>query len=310
MPSKIKKPGKIRAFICAIIVFIILFFTAVVIGAMSFPEAMPAWFALVILGVPIAGAVVAYTYVKRSIESRQTAILDADITSMPPAEPALSVKPDAPRIDAPPIAPAEPKLQPGVDPDPLDIIEEMESHFENMYRFAYEHMLNAEDCRRAYNAVVQKYAAMDLPLAAEVRFEQLCEEWAEKFKAPNPMVEVDAMSGTEFEHWCADLLSGVGFANVTVTPESGDQGVDIIAEKGGVRYAVQCKRYASDLSNTPVQEVYAGKEMYHCQVAAVMTNQHFTPGAKSLADKTGVLLWNREALLTMLQKRRQGYEEF
>ena len=112
---------------------------------------------------------------------------------------------------------------------------------------------------------------------------------------------VDAMDGPAFEVWCADLLEQSGFVDVRVTPKSGDQGVDITAVKDGVRYAIQCKRYASDLGNTPVQEVSAGKTLYHCQVGAVMTNQHFTPGAKELAEATGTLLWDRDRLIQMMQ---------
>lgn len=115
--------------------------------------------------------------------------------------------------------------------------------------------------------------------------------------------EVDIMSGNDFEHWCADLLAHNGFTNVIVTQASGDQGVDVTATKGGVKYAVQCKCYSSDLGNTPVQEVYAGKAMYECQVGIVMTNRYFTAGAKTLAAKTGVLLWDRDKLIELMANK-------
>ena len=98
----------------------------------------------------------------------------------------------------------------------------------------------------------------------------------------------------------ADLLRKNGFINVSVTPGSGDQGVDVIAEKEGVRYAVQCKCYSSALGNTPVQEVCAGKSMYNCHVGVVMTNNYFTAGAKQLAEKNGILLWDRDKLQQMI----------
>lgn len=113
--------------------------------------------------------------------------------------------------------------------------------------------------------------------------------------------EADRMNGHEFEHWCANLLKKNGFSDVEVTKGSGDQGVDVLATKEGIRYAIQCKCYSSDLGNSPIQEVHAGKSMYHCQVGAVMTNRHFTSGAKELAEATGVLLWGREKLQEMLK---------
>lgn len=105
--------------------------------------------------------------------------------------------------------------------------------------------------------------------------------------------DIDTMDGPEFEEFCADLLRRIGFVNVQVSGKSGDQGVDILANKDGIKYAIQCKCYSSDLGNTPVQEVYAGKNFYNCHVGAVMTNRFFTVGGQQLADSTGILLWDR-----------------
>lgn len=117
----------------------------------------------------------------------------------------------------------------------------------------------------------------------------------------NNLIEnIDELSGLEFENWCANLLKNNGFENVEVTKSSGDQGVDILAQKNDIKYAIQCKCYSTDLGNSPVQEVHAGKSMYGCHVAVVMTNRHFTSGAKELAKATGVLLWDREKLLEMM----------
>lgn len=112
--------------------------------------------------------------------------------------------------------------------------------------------------------------------------------------------KADKLDGHVFEEWCANLLRANKFINVIVTEGSGDQGVDVLAEKGGVKYAIQCKCYSNDLSNKPVQEVNAGKMFYGCHVGVVMTNSHFTAGAKELAKATGVLLWDRDVLRGML----------
>lgn len=117
------------------------------------------------------------------------------------------------------------------------------------------------------------------------------------------LLTIDLMEGHDFEYWSAELLRDLGFVNVEVTRGSGDQGVDILAEKDGIHYAIQCKCYRSPLGNTPIQEVYAGKKMYHCQIGAVMTNQYFTPGGKELADKTGTLLWDRDWLREAINRR-------
>ena len=109
------------------------------------------------------------------------------------------------------------------------------------------------------------------------------------------------MEGHDFETWTAEVLREMGFRRVQVTQASGDQGVDVLGEKDGIRYAVQCKRYTVDLGNTPVQEVHAGKDYYHCHVGVVLTNRYFTASAKALAAQTGTLLWDRDWIKRRLQ---------
>ena len=125
---------------------------------------------------------------------------------------------------------------------------------------------------------------------------------------PSDLIRVDQMKGRQFEYWCADLLKSLGYDNVWVTKGSGDQGVDILAEKDGLRYAIQCKRYSSNLGNKPVQEVFAGMIVYNCSAGMVMTNQYFTSGAITLAKKTGVRLVNRKGLMEMMEdaNKREG----
>ena len=48
------------------------------------------------------------------------------------------------------------------------------------------------------------------------------------------------MDGLQFEHRCAELLRYRGFHKVAVTKGSGDQGVDILAQKNGIKYGIQC----------------------------------------------------------------------
>ena len=111
---------------------------------------------------------------------------------------------------------------------------------------------------------------------------------------------IDRMEGHDFEQFTANLLRKLGYERVEVTPGSGDQGVDVIAVKDGKRYAIQCKRYGQKLGNKPVQEVFAGKTIYGCSVAVVLTNNYFTDGAKEAAKATGVELWDRDTLRRML----------
>lgn len=99
------------------------------------------------------------------------------------------------------------------------------------------------------------------------------------------------MDGLQFEHRCAELLRYRGYHKVTVTKGSGDQGVDILAKKNGMKYGIQCKYYSYPVGNKAIQEAYAGADFYDCDIAMVMTNSTFTRAARELADKLGVELW-------------------
>lgn len=108
------------------------------------------------------------------------------------------------------------------------------------------------------------------------------------------LLSIDLMDGSDFEQWCASTLVDMGFSDVSLTGGSGDQGVDIVATSGGIKYAIQCKRYSDTLGNSPIQEVHAGKSLYRCHVGTVITNQYFSKAARELADATGIVLWDRD----------------
>lgn len=190
--------------------------------------------------------------------------------------------------------------------DPLLVIQAMEKNIQAQYEKA-AFSFNAHDSDEDALQTFQKNCiSAKIPLAAEVRLEALMDEYRPKFQAAKSFTAIDQMEGHDFERWCAELLKKCGYIDVEVTKGSGDQGMDVVAKKDEIRYAIQCKCYSSKLGNKPVQEVYAGKQMYNCQVGAVMTNNSFTSGAIELAEKTGVLLWDRKKLEAMFLLAQRG----
>lgn len=115
---------------------------------------------------------------------------------------------------------------------------------------------------------------------------------------------VDTLDGIEFEEFTKTLLEKLGFENVFITPASGDFGIDVLAEKDGIKYGIQCKNYKDQLSNKCVQEALSGKEYYKCHIGVVITNSYFTPHAIEQAKNTGILLWDRNTLINMLDKAK------
>ncbi len=114
---------------------------------------------------------------------------------------------------------------------------------------------------------------------------------------------IDDLDGAQFERYCAELLVDAGFSHVRTTPASRDFGADVLAQKDGVTYAVQCKRYDRPVGISSVQEVYAARDYYGMMVGAVMTNSVFTAPARQMADKLGILLWDGEDLNRRFSRR-------
>lgn len=114
--------------------------------------------------------------------------------------------------------------------------------------------------------------------------------------------EIDSMDGRDFEYFCAGLLKKRGFLEVEVTKGSGDYGVDILAQKDGITYAIQCKCYTAPVGVKAIQEAYAGRDYYDCMVGAVLTNQYFTTPAVEAAGKLKILLWDRGYLESIMEE--------
>src|SRR5262249_42682975 len=139
-------------------------------------------------------------------------------------------------------------------------------------------------------------------LAASVMFLlKIYPRWrkSEAYKALR-MADVDDMSGEQFERYVGELLKKQGY-KTEMTPARNDYGVDIVAEREGVRYAVQCKRRGENISRDAVSDAVAGKHYYKCGQAMVVTNRYFRSGAKELAGASQCELVDRDALVGWIQ---------
>lgn len=110
--------------------------------------------------------------------------------------------------------------------------------------------------------------------------------------------DVDSMDGTSFEYYVAQLLIDRGYSNVSLT-EHYDYGVDIIAEKDGIRWGIQAKRYSGLVKAGAVRQVVTGLRLYKCDRAMVITNSTFSNVAKRLADGNDCVLVDRNGLYAL-----------
>jgi restriction system protein len=132
-----------------------------------------------------------------------------------------------------------------------------------------------------------------------LRLGDLVSDWIEQevaaFASRGEEPSISSVDGHEYEEYCAGRLRDAGW-ETRYTPKSGDQGVDIIAERDGIRVAIQCKNYKQPVGNKAVQEVLAGKSYERADFAAVVSPASYTPAATKLASATGVLLLHHKQL--------------
>ena len=126
-------------------------------------------------------------------------------------------------------------------------------------------------------------------------FETNMKRKVHKIETGYTIQDVDLMGGDEFENFVAKLFSKLGYSTI-VTKHSADFGVDIIAEKDGMKIAIQAKCYSNPVSVSAIQEITAGMKYYSCQRGIVVTNRSFTKAAVELARSNSIQLWDRKVL--------------
>jgi restriction system protein len=114
-----------------------------------------------------------------------------------------------------------------------------------------------------------------------------------------PMPEVDHMTAAEFEWRLVVLFRALGYA-VTQTGHAGNWGADLVISKGGKRTVVLAKRYTMNVVAPEVRHAVAARAKYECAAAMVVTIGYFTTGARVLARRLAVELWDRDQLIARL----------
>lgn len=91
----------------------------------------------------------------------------------------------------------------------------------------------------------------------------------------------------EFEIWCSEYLSNIGFTNIVVLPIGPDGGKDIICEKDSERFYVECKRYS--LSNTitafQIEKLLGSMICDNVNNGIIITTGTVSDEAKSILNK-------------------------
>lgn len=117
---------------------------------------------------------------------------------------------------------------------------------------------------------------------------------------------VDAMTGTEFEQYVAQMLCHRGFSSVNVVGGAGDGGVDILAiSPEGANAAFQCKRQASNVGVQVVRQLIGSVSHEHRgRVPFLVTTATLTKDGARLAVEAGVRVIDRSVLGSWIKEAR------
>ncbi len=119
-----------------------------------------------------------------------------------------------------------------------------------------------------------------------------------------------------FEELCARLLRHIGFENVKVTGESGDQGIDgegylLINRFVRTKVMFQCKRYDKTVGPEKIRE-FRGAIQGKAERGILLTTGTFTKGARETAaqdNATAIELVDIDRLLELMIEEGLGVRE-
>ena len=121
----------------------------------------------------------------------------------------------------------------------------------------------------------------------------------ERLRSLRTMANLHALSGTEFEDVVAKLFARLD-CQVTRTPGSGDEGVDLVLRIDGVKLVVQCKRWKADIG-APVIRDFLGALMHSGAAHGfIITTASFTRSSADFARNKPLTLINGILLLKWL----------
>jgi len=106
----------------------------------------------------------------------------------------------------------------------------------------------------------------------------------------------------EFEEYIGKLFSKLGYKN-QVIGGSYDEGIDIIAEKDGVKHYIQCKHYRNPVGVEKIRDFYGAiTAKYSNEKAFFITTGYFTEESERFALDKNIELIDRPKLIHLIRQ--------
>lgn len=146
---------------------------------------------------------------------------------------------------------------------------------------------------RRYNEITADY---------NTKLEAIREKEKKSIDLNKKVGSLSELTPREFEEYLTELFKLLGYDKITLTPQMNDKGIDILMEKNGKRYAVQCKRYKGIIGSPAIQSFLGA--MQHAQVSHgfFVTTSTFSLEAEKMASQHPIELVDATKLAQMIQQ--------
>jgi HJR/Mrr/RecB family endonuclease len=150
-------------------------------------------------------------------------------------------------------------------------------------RKIYPEILNAE----AYNRDI-------------ITYEKLLKEYKEWLRRSHSEYWYN-LSGYQFEHAMAKVFRTEGY-EATVTPGSGDGGVDIWLKRNGITIAVQCKAHKKPVGPSIIRELHGVIHNFGTDKGILICPSGFTKGVYEYVKGKPLILMDIDDILAYVSR--------
>lgn len=123
------------------------------------------------------------------------------------------------------------------------------------------------------------------------------------FESKNTLDDLRKLTPREFEQFIAHLFQKMGY-KTEIVGGAGDGGIDVIAEKNGVKYYIQCKKFITRQVSVGAMRDFYGAVVGKLSVskAYFITTNVFTADAEKFAADKPIVLVDGQKLMQYVHK--------
>lgn len=113
--------------------------------------------------------------------------------------------------------------------------------------------------------------------------------------------QLHELTPREFEEWTVSLFEALNYQNIVLTPQSNDKGIDLFAEKNGIKIAIQCKRFKGVVGSPTFQSFLGAMQTANVEKGIFITTGTFSISTEKMAENMPVELYDKFSLTGLIE---------